>query len=252
MFLHIAKRIVLLGCIAQLGLSGGGLGLAQAAESLSLDRDLERVLAYHEQVQVPLFKTEVSRLAIESAKGVFEPEVVLRAQYDETLRPNNAEELRNLGGAPFFQQRQWLYSAALEMLAPSGARTRLDLDVRNINDNLQPFRQVDQEWSTFLGFSVVQPLLKGAGTDATMAAGVRLVDTRQVRFVANVPATEAGSLSVGASVVLQVGTVALEGVVTFVSPIIDLSSGLVTVNARFDNAEGRVRPGAAGSMRRKR
>ncbi len=113
---------------------------------------------------------EVSRQAVEGAKGAMDPEFVVRGQYDDTFRPNNAEELRNLGGLQFFKQRSMLYSAALEAMIPSGARTRLGFDVRHLNNNLQPFRVVEQEWSSFFGLSIVQPLLKGAGKNVTMAA----------------------------------------------------------------------------------
>lgn len=131
---------------------------------------LDRVLRYNEQLQVQAMDYEISRQVVVGARAAFEPELVVRGQYDDTLRPNNAEELRNLGGLPFFKQRQMLYSAAVETLTATGARTRVGLDVRHINNNLQPFRALDREWSSFLGLSFVQPLLKGAGRNVNLAA----------------------------------------------------------------------------------
>ena len=138
--------------------------------SIPLESYLESVLAYNEQLQVQIMDYEISRQAVDGARGAFEPEFVLRTQYDDTLRPNNAEELRNLGGLPFYKQRSMLYSAAVEALAPSGARTRVGLDIRQLDNNLQPFRAVDHEWSSFIGLSFVQPLLRGAGKNVTLAA----------------------------------------------------------------------------------
>ena len=40
----------------------------------------------------------------------------------------------------------------------------------------------------------------------------------------------------------------LRGVISFVSPVVDPASGLQVVKAEFDNAEGRVRPGVAGTL----
>lgn len=160
-------NIVIILCVV----SGFGLRFVYAAEApASLDAYLESVLAYNEQLQVQIMDYEISRQAVEGARGAFEPEFVLRTQYDDTLRPNNAEELRSLGGLPFYKQRSMLYSAAVEALTASGARTRMGLDIQQLNNNLQPFRAVDQEWSSFVGLSIVQPLLKGAGKNVTLAA----------------------------------------------------------------------------------
>ena len=146
------------------------LGVLADAEEQPLDAYLQKVLEYNDQLQVQLMDYEISRQMVEGAKAAFEPEFVLRSQYDDVSRPNNAEELRNLGGLQFFKQRSMLYSAAVEALTASGARTRVGLDVRHLNNNLQPFRAVNQEWSSFLGMSFVQPLLKGKGSDVTLAA----------------------------------------------------------------------------------
>ena len=88
-----------------------------AAEApASLEGYLESVLAYNEQLEVQIMDYEISRQAVDGARGAFEPEFVLRTQYDDTLRPNNAEEIRDLGGLPFYKQRSMLYSAAVEAL----------------------------------------------------------------------------------------------------------------------------------------
>ena len=39
-----------------------------------------------------------------------------------------------------------------------------------------------------------------------------------------------------------------KGEIIFVSPVVDPASGLLTVKAEFENADGSVRPGVAGSM----
>ncbi|MDC0504168.1 hypothetical protein OAN94_07795, partial [Verrucomicrobiales bacterium] len=97
--------------------SGFELRSVYAAEApASLEAYLESVLAYNEQLQVQIMDYEISRQAVEGSRGAFEPEFVLRTQYDDTLRPNNAEELRSLGGLPFYKQRSMLYSAAVEAL----------------------------------------------------------------------------------------------------------------------------------------
>ena len=49
---------------------------------------------------------------------------------------------------------------------------------------------------------------------------------------------------------IPVGSVVMQkkGRIIFVSPVVDPASGLLTVKAEFENPDGAVRPGVAGSM----
>lgn len=81
---------------------------------------------------------------------------------------------------------------------------------------------------------------------------IRVVDTRQCYFVSNVEAKAAGRLKLDQLVKLEIETtvapVTLAGKIVFLSPVVDPASGLQKVRVRFDNADGRVRPGVAGKM----
>lgn len=81
---------------------------------------------------------------------------------------------------------------------------------------------------------------------------LRLVDTRQCYFVANVEARAAAHLRLHQPVRLEIdaGTrpVLVEGKIVYLSPVVDPASGLLRVKAIFDNPDGKVRPGVAGVM----
>jgi RND family efflux transporter MFP subunit len=81
---------------------------------------------------------------------------------------------------------------------------------------------------------------------------LRLVDTRQCYFVANVEARAAAHLRLHQPVRLEIDTgarpVLLEGKIVYLSPVVDAASGLLRVKALFDNPDGTVRPGVAGVM----
>ncbi|GAB6096369.1 hypothetical protein JCM14469_26220 [Desulfatiferula olefinivorans] len=81
---------------------------------------------------------------------------------------------------------------------------------------------------------------------------VHLVDTSQCLLVCNIEAPLAQGLKEGQAVDLSIPVgfdqLAFKGRLIFVSPVVDPASGLVMVKARFDNPDGRVRPGVAGSM----
>jgi len=81
---------------------------------------------------------------------------------------------------------------------------------------------------------------------------VHIVDTSKGRFICNVEEWIGRTLRKGQSVDLKIRTgtksVAKKGTIVFVSPVVDPASGLLEVKAEFDNRDGSVRPGIAGTM----
>jgi len=82
---------------------------------------------------------------------------------------------------------------------------------------------------------------------------VRIVDTRRCLMVANVEPRLAAGVRAGTQVAVEVdagdGKVRRDAIVTYVSPVVDAASGLLRIKAEFDNSDGKVRPGAPGSIR---
>lgn len=81
---------------------------------------------------------------------------------------------------------------------------------------------------------------------------VHLVDTSKCLLICNIEASFGQNLKKGQSVDLEipVGSEIMQkkGSVIFVSPVVDPASGLLTVKAEFENPDGAVHPGVAGSM----
>ena len=81
---------------------------------------------------------------------------------------------------------------------------------------------------------------------------VRVVNTSKCRFIAYVDAAASQRLVEGGKVDLRLGgrasPVVIPGVLDFVAPVIDPSSGLREVKAVFQNLEGKVQPGISGTM----
>ena len=80
----------------------------------------------------------------------------------------------------------------------------------------------------------------------------RVVDTRRCYFTTNVEARHAAKFKTGQTARLELDTaaapVAVEGKVFFVSPVVDLASGLQRVKVIFENADGKIQPGIAGKL----
>ena len=82
---------------------------------------------------------------------------------------------------------------------------------------------------------------------------VRLVDVTQCHFIANLDAAQSFKLKIGQKLPVEVtaasGTVTVDGVVEFISPVIDAASGLRRIKLLIDNRDGRLVPGAAAVLR---
>ncbi|HXT13905.1 MAG TPA: efflux RND transporter periplasmic adaptor subunit [Candidatus Angelobacter sp.] len=78
----------------------------------------------------------------------------------------------------------------------------------------------------------------------------RLVDTSRFYFTGHLDGKSAVRLTLDEPVSLDVGGVAkpVTGKICFISPVVDPASGLATVKAIFDNADGAIRPGLAAKL----
>lgn len=155
----------------------------EPVSALTVQELLRRVVDHNESLQVRLLEFEVSRRRVLAERGIFEPELVATYERTETLRENTAEQSRSQQ-LPIFKERNHLYSGGLETLAPTGARLRLGYTLRDLHNNLNRSSLFDfgrtnyhslltHEYHTFAGASLTQPLLKNAGTVATLA-GLRV------------------------------------------------------------------------------
>ena len=112
-------------------------------------------------------------------KGVFEPELTGSAQHVANHRPNTVEQQRTLSGVPILDERNNIFDTGVESLAVTGAKVRLGYTLSNLNNNLPPFGILAQnsprtdQWQSFTGITITQPLLKNAGATTAMA-GIRL------------------------------------------------------------------------------
>ncbi len=150
--------------------------VARAMKPVTLEEYRRQVVFYNESVQLKLLELEVNRRKLAAARAAFEPALVLSGEHLDSQRPNTVEQRRNLGGIADFDERNNLYSAGLEWLAPTGTTLGFRYMLRDLTNNLQGneallFQSPDSgELVTFIGIELTQPLLKDRGTTATLAA----------------------------------------------------------------------------------
>jgi outer membrane protein len=143
---------------------------------LKLEDFLRLVLNRNETLQTKLLEMEIDRRHFQGEKGIFEPELVLSYDYVETKRENTAEQQRSQGVATF-QERNNIYESGIESLLPMGTRVRLGYTLRDLHNNLLSGSSIlslgstgfTNQYSTFFGLTMTQPLLKNGWRAATMA-----------------------------------------------------------------------------------
>ena len=168
------------GVFAFLIHSAGGLLIAPsvtaqtaaAAGELSLPAYMQRVVAHNEAVQARLLAFHAARSQRLAENGIFEPALVTSGSYVDRDRPNTIELERSLRSGGVFQERNENYGAALEMQTPLGTRVRVGATAGELRNNIQRtvILDLDAEYEAQVGVAVEQPLLRGGGRAATLAA----------------------------------------------------------------------------------
>jgi outer membrane protein TolC len=180
-FLKIApspwNRLVILTLIGSaLTFGSQGAESTQAESPLRLNELRRMVLEQNDQIQMRLQDAEVSERLHRAEKGIFEPQLVGGAEYFDTSRPNNRQQSAQLGffARPFYLERNTLYNAGIEFLLGTGAKLRTGYMLRDLNNNIgaaetTPGELMGQQYESFAGLNLSQPLLKNAGWGATTA-----------------------------------------------------------------------------------
>ena len=137
---------------------------------------LRMVMAENQTIQAQILGAEAARHRALAEYGAFEPELTGSAQHVENRRPNTVEQSRSLGGIPILDEKNNLFDAGLEALTITGAKIRLGYTLNNFKNNLPPFGNTDptaagrtNEWQSFAGATLTQPLLKNGGPTVALA-----------------------------------------------------------------------------------
>jgi outer membrane protein TolC len=148
---------------------------------LRLTDYLQRVLDHNDTIQARIFEAEAGVRRERAEHGIFEPNWTASVSRVINQRTNNVQQAAEQSGQFFFSERNTIYDTGVEALLPTGAKIRLGYTLSDLVNNVNPFggfitRTNDafvQQYQTFVGATVTQPLLKNAGADYTFA-GIRL------------------------------------------------------------------------------
>ena len=139
---------------------------------LSLQELIEMVREKNERIQFQGLEWDITRDAIDNAESIFEPQFVASYLHDYSYIPKSIEDYSSLGFLDqndSYRKHNNEYAAAMEGLLPSGGQVRFGYTLKELQSSLLDSSNIDSQYQTFVGVSLVQPLLKNAGFRVTKA-----------------------------------------------------------------------------------
>ena len=137
------------------------LGVVARAGPLTLDDAIRLALEKNQRVKVSAFSPQIGRANVLAAYGAFDPALTFRRTYSENNTPASVSLLLPRS---FTQEDD--YSLSLDGLSPWGMTYSLGATATNQRGSANRFTD---NYATFGGLSVTQPLLRGFGFGATLA-----------------------------------------------------------------------------------
>jgi outer membrane protein len=138
---------------------------------------LREVLEHNDALQAQMLDAEAGRRKHRAEYGIFEPELTSSFLREINKRTNNTIQAAQQSGELFFSERNNIYDTGLQTLVPTGAKIRLGYSVSDLINNVNPFgsfltttnNSFIQQYQTFAGVTLTQPLLKNGGPGVVLA-----------------------------------------------------------------------------------
>ncbi len=135
--------------------------------SVTLPRIVREVARRNGSIVGEYLQSRISKAQVAAEKGIFEP--VLETSYtgQDIRKPNDTyDELISL--QPEYTEKSLALDAGVTALTPTGAQVNLKFDGGKKHTSIiEKYRDYRYEYNDTLKLSVEQPLLRGAGFDAT-------------------------------------------------------------------------------------
>ncbi len=141
--------------------------------ALGLSEFIHRVKDHNETLKARRLDWETGRERVKKAASIFEPEWVLSFKHEDVEKKSTKKEQQYLWRNEIDEGTD-TYSTGINGLLYPGTKYRLEYSMDDISDTYN--RDDGDEYQNFLGVSLLQPLLKGAGIKTTTAQ-IRIAET---------------------------------------------------------------------------
>ncbi len=149
---------------------------AQEVEVLRLSQEefVRKVIQRNEALEVQLLETEIGSRTLRAQKSNFSPVLVTDYENQDLQRPNTAQQASSLGlfggGRADFNERNRVFKQGLEWtMKEGGTQFRLGLTMSRLQNDINNGAATHNgEFQSNVGLSVIQPVLRNFGKNATM------------------------------------------------------------------------------------
>lgn len=233
-------------CVLIAVLFWGIIPAARAAEPLAINGITEPFLDVTLTVSVPgIIRSEPIREGAAVKKGDVVLELDKKLEEFEAARRKAVMEQTKAEFESTRQLRETTKSVSNEELGKKQA----DYDVAAAEYGAAAEELARRQIVAPFDGTIAEISLRPGAACAPYQPIARLVDTSQFYFTGHLDGKSALRLSLNQPVSLEIGGAkTVTGKICFISPVVDPASGLATVKAIFDNADGAIRPGLAAKL----
>jgi len=141
---------------------------------------LRKVCKNNFEIRYQKYDLKIAAEQVKKETAIFEPSLNASFNYKDSVTPNTAEQYFDRLFMEKFQERLKQYQLGVKGLLPAGTVLSLDYTIDEISNDLVDNKYDDRnsETSSYLGFQIMQPLLKNRGVQNTMAK-IRIAQTSQ-------------------------------------------------------------------------
>jgi outer membrane protein TolC len=146
--------------------------LFDSAESdvLHLSRLVKTVVNRNALIVRDRLQMDIARHRIDYEGAIFEPVVNLAYRRSEENNPNNTSQVLSRGNLLTFEDESEVHEASVGGAMYYGGDWRLSMSRNSSKNNIiESLREYDTEWESEVRLSLRQPLLRGFGTESTLA-----------------------------------------------------------------------------------
>jgi len=143
---------------------------------LYLDDLLQAVMRRNQKLSSQHRNVTISRQQLNAERSIFEPDFVVSANRESNEVQNTIEEKYTRQAETLFEETNNHYEAGVEGLLPLGGTYRLGYQLDDLSNSLRdlgpdglPLKAYQDEYRTFFGVTLSQPLLKNGGIGTTLA-----------------------------------------------------------------------------------
>ena len=176
----------------------------ERAEPLTLSAFIDLIHGSDETILVQRLEEEIASQKVKAAEAVYEPFFTANASYDNSYILNTANEILQRASQAEYRSKVAQVNNTIGVKIPTGADVEVSYNVARLKNSLQnTVGSISPEYKAYLGLKLTQPLLRGAGLDATNSA-IRIAEYEREMAREAVRQVEAQRLVEGITVYFNV------------------------------------------------